>query len=139
MPNILALLKDEGTDPLEQETRGGITQPVSEVDLVYSDTEGDGEGEFVLRNISPSETALQVQVTTVQAPYEPDAGTFLDEQWAYENPDTKTLSTYANLITIPEIGPGKYMRIRRRVVANIDSSTATHYGDFKINYKRSSA
>lgn len=138
MPNILSLLQVDGETPLERQTRGGVTQALSQVDLTFAEDKGEGEGEFIIRNVDVSDVALNVQVFTVDYPYEPDSGTTLDQQWAFQDPDTEIVSAYQNSITIPEIPAGRFMRVRRRVFANADSSTAIHFGSFKITYLRSS-
>ena len=138
MPNILALLDIDGQTPLEQQTRGNVTQPLSHVDLTYSEDSGEGEGEFIIRNVDASDIALNIEVFTVDYPYEPDSGTQLDQQWAYVDPDTEVVSAYENSINIPELEAGKFVKVRRRVIANADSSTAVHMGSFKVSYLRSS-
>lgn len=71
MPNILALLHNNGSTAVSTEIRNGVEQPVIEVDLTYSQNGGEGRSEFILRNTTSDNDALNVEINTPTNPIDP--------------------------------------------------------------------
>lgn len=139
MPNILQIQDATGTNPIPRETRNGVDQQNVKTELTYSDQGGEGITELVFRNISPNNTALEVEVTHSRAPFDSNTSKTLIAQWDFQPVgSTSWNGAWAQKITIPEIPPGEFCRVRTRTLGSASSEPTTHLGAIDVKYKRSS-
>ncbi len=139
MANILAILHPDGTTALDREIRGGVEQPVIEIDLVYNDNGGEGMAEFIIRNISSNNNALKVEIRTTEDPTDNQSGNTLVQQWDFKPIGaTKWNDRWRDSITIESIPPGQFVNLRTRVLATADTEPTTHRGGVLVKYLRSS-
>jgi hypothetical protein len=139
MANILALLHKDGTTALSKEIRGGVEQYVVDVDLVFNETGGEGQSEFIVRNISSDNTALNVNISTSQHPLNNQTNNVLSQQWDYKPLGVETWNNqWRDSINIEKIPPGQFINVRTRVLATANADPAIHKGALLIKYLRSS-
>ncbi len=139
MPNILALLHSDGSTAISTEIRNGVEQPVIEVDLTYNNNGGNGEAEFLLRNTTSDNNAIDVNVSTSIVPVDPQTKGELDQQWDYKPLGSENWrGLWENSINIPKIPPGQFINVRTRITATATSEPTTHQGAILVNYLRAS-
>lgn len=139
MANILSILHKDGTTALSRQIREGVEQPVIKIDLVYNENGGSGEAEFMIRNISSSNHARSVNISTSENPTDNQTGNSLNQLWDYKEIGSELWkNTWKNNIVIERIPPGQFVHLRTRVSATADAEPSTHYGGVLINYLRSS-
>lgn len=139
MANILALLHRDGTTALSKEIRGGVEQDVVDIDLVFNEDGGEGQQEFIIRNVSSNNIALNVNVTTAQHPVNNQTNNVLSQQWDYKPLGTEGWNNqWRDSLTIERIPPGQFVNVRTRVLATATADPAVHKGSLLIKYLRSS-
>lgn len=139
MANILQIQDATGANPLARESRNGVDQPNVKTEMTYSDQGGEGISELVIRNVSPNNTALEVQITHSRAPYDANSAKSLVAQWDFQPiGSTSWNGAWAQKVTVPEIPPGELCRVRTRTLGSAASEPNTHLGAIDITYKRSS-
>lgn len=135
---ILSFYEPDGTTPLPTQMRDGLPFPLLRHELIYSDEGGRGFKEFIVRNIASNRTALKVKLITSQPPTDPELlGTHL-QQWQYQELNGDTWTRLMDSIEIPEIPPGRFVRVRTRFDASAESEPSTHRGLTSYEYLESS-
>lgn len=84
MPNIISILHSDGKTQLSRESRSGVEQPNVVFNMEYNDQGGTGVVELIIRNESTNNFALNVQVSTTQAPTDSQTGNVLQQTWDYK-------------------------------------------------------
>ena len=137
--NILALLHKDGTTALSKEIRNGIEQYVVDTDLVFNETGGEGQSEFIIRNMSSDNIALNVNVSTSQHPLNNQTNNVLSQSWDFKPLGTENWNNqWRESIIIEKIPPGQFVNVRTRVLATSNTDPAIHKGGLLVRYLRSS-
>lgn len=134
MPRVINFFETDGTTLLPTQERGGITLPLIENEMVYSDTGGSGTYQFAVRNTEANLKAINVQITSSQPPTDNEQGGTLLTEYSYNDPADEQWSSYLSTITIPEILPGKHINVRIRVTATESANPARHTGTIYYSY-----
>lgn len=132
---ILAIYEPNGADYLPSESRNDVQRQLSEANIIYSDTGGEGIRTFMLQNISPTLAAERLRVENLQEPYDPDTGKVLTQQWSHYLKREATWSGWSNTLLIGDLLPGESVQVRMRLSAGADAVPTSYGGNAQFLYE----